>query len=89
MKFLDPEFRESLKLLDHMVSDIVEIREKRLDKKLVRKQQETLRKVKEMMEVKPHARPSWVRLGITYPEIYRMQIRPFLEAGRRADEGRG
>ncbi|MBP1700482.1 MAG: pyruvate, phosphate dikinase [Deltaproteobacteria bacterium] len=80
MKFLDPEFRESLKLLDHMVSDIVEIREKRLDKKLIRKQQETLRKVKEMMEVNPMLGHRGVRLGITYPEIYRMQIQAVLEA---------
>jgi pyruvate,orthophosphate dikinase len=80
MKFLDPQFRESLKLLDHMVSDIVEIREKRLDKKLIRKQQETLRKVKEMMEVNPMLGHRGVRLGITYPEIYRMQIQAVLEA---------
>jgi pyruvate,orthophosphate dikinase len=80
MKFLDPDFRESLKLLDHMVTDITEIREKKLDRKLVRKQQETLRKVKEMMEVNPMLGHRGVRLGITYPEIYRMQIEAILEA---------
>jgi len=80
MKSLDPSFRESLKLLDHVVSDIVEIKEKRLDRKLIRKQQETLRKVKEMMEVNPMLGHRGVRLGITYPEIYRMQIQAVLEA---------
>jgi pyruvate,orthophosphate dikinase len=80
MKFLDPSFRESLKPLEHMVSDIVEIKEKKLDKKLIRKQQETLRKVKEMMEVNPMLGHRGVRLGITYPEIYRMQIQAVLEA---------
>jgi pyruvate,orthophosphate dikinase len=80
MKFLDPSFRESLGLLDHVVTDIVEIKEKRLDKKLIRKQQETLRKVKEMMEVNPMLGHRGVRLGITYPEIYRMQIQAILEA---------
>jgi pyruvate,orthophosphate dikinase len=80
LKFLDPSFRESLKPLEHMVSDIVEIKEKRLDKKLIRKQQETLRKVKEMMEVNPMLGHRGVRLGITYPEIYRMQIQTVLEA---------
>ncbi len=80
MKFLDPEFRESLKLLDHVVSDIVEIRQRKLDKKLIRKQQETLRKVKEMMEVNPMLGHRGVRVGITYPEIYRMQIQAILEA---------
>jgi pyruvate,orthophosphate dikinase len=80
MKFLDPSFRETLRPLEHMVADIVEVKEKRLDKKLIRKQEETLRKVKEMMEVNPMLGHRGVRLGITYPEIYRMQIQAILEA---------
>ena len=80
MKFLDPAFRESLGLLDHVVTDIVEIKKERLDRKLIRKQQDTLRKVKEMMEVNPMLGHRGVRLGITYPEIYQMQIRAILEA---------
>jgi pyruvate,orthophosphate dikinase len=80
MKFLDPSFRESLRPLDHIVADIIEIKEKKLDRKLIRKQQVTLRKVKEMMEVNPMLGHRGVRLGITYPEIYRMQIQAILEA---------
>jgi pyruvate, orthophosphate dikinase len=80
MKFLDPSFRESLRPLEHMAADIVEIKEKKLDRKLIRKQQDTLRKVKEMMEVNPMLGHRGVRLGITYPEIYRMQIQAILEA---------
>jgi pyruvate,orthophosphate dikinase len=80
MKLMDPSFRESLRLLEHMAADIVEIREKKLDKKLIRKERETLRKVKEMMEVNPMLGHRGVRLGITYPEIYKMQIQAILEA---------
>ncbi len=80
MKYLDTSSRESLKLLDHVAADIVEIKERRLDKKLIRKQQETFRKVKEMMEVNPMLGHRGVRLGITYPEIYKMQIEAILEA---------
>jgi pyruvate,orthophosphate dikinase len=80
MKFLDPSFRESLRALDHMVADIAEIKEKKLDKKLIRKQRETFRKVQEMKEVNPMLGHRGVRLGITYPEIYRMQIQGILEA---------
>jgi pyruvate,orthophosphate dikinase len=80
MKYLDPSSRESLKLLEHVATDIVEIKEKRLDKKLIRKEQETLRKVKEMMEVNPMLGHRGVRLGITYPEIYKMQIQAIMEA---------
>jgi pyruvate,orthophosphate dikinase len=80
MKYLDPSSKESLKLLEHTVSEIAEIKEKRLDRKLIRKQQETLRKVKEMMEVNPMLGHRGVRLGITYPEIYKMQIQAILES---------
>jgi len=80
LKYLDPSSRESLKLIEHTVTEITEIKEKKLDKKLIRKQQETLRKVKEMMEVNPMLGHRGVRLGITYPEIYRMQIQATLEA---------
>jgi len=80
MRYLDTPSKESLKLLEHVASDIAEIKEKRLDKKLVRKQRETLRKVKEMMEVNPMLGHRGVRLGITYPEIYRMQIQAIMEA---------
>ena len=62
------------------MTDIVEIKEKKLDKKLIRKQEETLNKVKEMMEVNPMLGHRGVRLGITYPEIYKMQIQAVLEA---------
>jgi len=80
MKYLDTTSRESLKLLEHVAADIVEIKDKRLDKKLIRKQQETLKKVKEMMEVNPMLGHRGVRLGITYPEIYKMQIQAIMEA---------
>jgi len=53
LKNLDPSLRESMRPLEHMVADITEIKEKKLGKKLIRKQEETLRKVKEMMEVNP------------------------------------
>ncbi len=39
-----------------------------------------LKKVRALTEVNPMLRHRGVRLGITYPEIYRMQIRAILEA---------
>lgn len=39
-----------------------------------------LRKVKELHEVNPMLGHRGVRLGLTYPEIYKMQIRAILEA---------
>ncbi|MCX6827637.1 MAG: pyruvate, phosphate dikinase, partial [candidate division Zixibacteria bacterium] len=84
VKYLDPSVRESLKPLENIAAIIAEIREKKLDKILIQKQEETLRKVKEMMEVNPMLGHRGVRLGISYPEIYIMQIQAILEAAAEA-----
>ena len=44
------------------------------------KKERMLRKVKELYEVNPMLGHRGVRLGLTYPEIYRMQIQAILEA---------
>ena len=80
MKYLDPSFRKTLKPIEQTATTVAEIIEKQLDKQLIEKQEETLTKVKEMMEVNPMLGHRGVRLGITYPEIYEMQIRATLEA---------
>jgi pyruvate,orthophosphate dikinase len=84
VKHLDSSVRESLKPLETMAASIAEIKDKKLDKKLIQKQEETLRKVKEMMEVNPMLGHRGVRLGISYPEIYIMQIQAILEAAAEA-----
>jgi pyruvate, orthophosphate dikinase len=80
IRFLDPELKETLKPLEKMVEGLGEIKEKDLNKKLIRKQEDTLRKVRDLMEVNPMLGHRGVRLGITYPEIYRMQIQGVIEA---------
>lgn len=80
MKYLDPSFRKTLKPIEQTATTVGEIIEKQLDKQLIEKQEETLTKVKEMMEVNPMLGHRGVRLGITYPEIYQMQIQAVLEA---------
>jgi pyruvate,orthophosphate dikinase len=80
MRFLDPAFREALKPLECLLSDLIEVKGKELSKKLIQKQEETLRKVRELMEVNPMLGHRGVRLGITTPEIYRMQVQAYMEA---------
>lgn len=46
----------------------------------IEKKGQMLRKVKELHEVNPMLGHRGVRLGLTFPEIYRMQIRAILEA---------
>ena len=67
MKFLDPAFRESLGLLDHVVTDIVEIKEKRLDKKLIRKAAGNPEKGERDDGGQPHAGPSGSEVGNHLP----------------------
>jgi pyruvate,orthophosphate dikinase len=47
---------------------------------MISKKEKTLRKVRAMAEVNPMLGHRGVRLGITYPEIYSMQIRAVFEA---------
>ncbi len=46
----------------------------------IAKKEQMLRKVRELFEVNPMLGHRGVRLGLTYPEIYKMQIRAILEA---------
>jgi len=59
------------------IPDIVDIN---LVEKAIETKEMMLRKVRALTEVNPMLGHRGVRLGITYPEIYRMQIRAILEA---------
>ena len=68
--------------LDHAVKlpeALEELNEEFVNDALARKQR-MLRKVRELEEVNPMLGHRGVRLGITYPEIYEMQIQAVLEA---------
>ncbi len=68
--------------LDHAVTlpeALEELSEEHVNDALARKER-MLRKVRELQEVNPMLGHRGVRLGITYPEIYEMQIRAILEA---------
>jgi pyruvate,orthophosphate dikinase len=62
---------------DSKIPDIVDVN---LVEKAIETKQMMLRKVRALTEVNPMLGHRGVRLGITYPEIYRMQIRAILEA---------
>lgn len=51
-----------------------------LVEKAIEKKQQMLKKVRELHEVNPMLGHRGVRLGLTFPEIYRMQIQAILEA---------
>jgi pyruvate,orthophosphate dikinase len=55
-------------------------KESHLEEDVIVKKEKTLRKVRALAEVNPMLGHRGVRLGITYPEIYSMQIQAVLEA---------
>lgn len=55
-------------------------KEKHLEDDILLQKEMTLKKVRELAEVNPMLGHRGVRLGITYPEIYSMQIQAVLEA---------
>jgi pyruvate,orthophosphate dikinase len=74
----------ALATLDHTVElpeVFAELSEEMVIDALTRKER-MLKKVRELEEVNPMLGHRGVRLGITYPEIYAMQIRAVLEARR-------
>ena len=58
---------------------------RRIDAMISRKEA-ILGKARELREVNPMLGHRGVRLGITFPEIYRMQIRAVIEAAARCEE---
>ncbi len=82
--------QSAIATLDHSVKlpeAFEELTEEHVNDALVRKER-MLRKVRELWDVNPMLGHRGVRLGITYPDIYGMQIRAILEAAVAcADKG--
>ncbi len=80
MKLLDHRLQEYVPAMGTVLRDLSEIRHKGLDEDLLTRKEETLRKVRVLTEVNPMLGHRGVRLGISNPEIYDMQIQAILEA---------
>jgi pyruvate,orthophosphate dikinase len=81
LKMLDPELHNKYAAsLEMITQGLEELKNKHLAQTLVESKEAMLRKVKILSETNPMLGHRGVRLGITYPEIYAMQIRAVLEA---------
>ncbi len=80
IKMLDPNLHKYIPWIEAVSRELTEIREKKIDEDLLRFKEETLKKVRAVSEVNPMLGHRGVRLGISYPEIYDMQIQAILEA---------
>jgi pyruvate,orthophosphate dikinase len=81
LRLLDPELpREYVESLGKLQASLVRCHEMHRDDALLAQREAMLKKVHLLGEVNPMLGHRGVRLGITYPEIYAMQIRAILEA---------
>jgi len=81
LKLLDPEFLNRYAAnLEGITVGLEELKNKHLAEDLIESKEAMLQKVRALAETNPMLGHRGVRLGITYPEIYAMQIRAILEA---------
>lgn len=75
LRTMDPSLEPVLTEDEHMLSNLARLQSDELKKKV-----ETLQKIRTLREVNPMLGHRGVRLGITYPEIYEMQVEAILLA---------
>jgi pyruvate,orthophosphate dikinase len=81
LKMLDPELHDRYTTnLDAIIKGLEELKTRHLEGPMIESKEVMLKKVKSLAEINPMLGHRGVRLGITYPEIYAMQIRAILEA---------
>lgn len=81
LKMVDPELGDRFSSnLELIIQGLEELKSKHLAGPMIEAKEVMLKKVKALAETNPMLGHRGVRLGITYPEIYAMQIRAVLEA---------
>ncbi|TSA16649.1 MAG: pyruvate, phosphate dikinase, partial [Betaproteobacteria bacterium] len=81
LKLLNPKlYQQYSSGLDKLMIGLSEFKDSHLEEDIIHKKEKILHKVRALSEVNPMLGHRGVRLGITYPEIYNMQIRAILEA---------
>ena len=80
IKLLDPNLHKYISLIELMIKGISEIQEKGMIEAILGQKVKLLAKVRALSEINPMLGHRGIRLGISYPEIYEMQIQAILEA---------
>ena len=80
IRLLDPPLHEFLPNAEELALEINDMRHENADAALIAEKEELLRSVRALHEMNPMLGHRGSRLGVTYPEIYRMQARAILQA---------
>jgi pyruvate,orthophosphate dikinase len=80
VSMLDPELYKFVPSIEAVARELSEVRAKGLDQKLLEDKENVLRRVRVLHEYNPMLGNRGVRCGISFPEIYDMQIQAIFEA---------
>lgn len=80
IRLLDPPLHEFLPKIETIISEIQKLKAGEATKEEIRGKEILLEKVKRRTEINPMLGHRGVRVGITYPEIYEMQVASICEA---------
>jgi len=80
IRLLDPPLHEFLPDHESLLLEIVEMQHNKINNQELYEKEELLKKIHSLAEKNPMLGHRGCRLGITYPEIYRMQARAIFEA---------
>ncbi|MGI5852635.1 MAG: pyruvate, phosphate dikinase, partial [Caldicoprobacterales bacterium] len=83
IRLLDPPLHEFLPNAEELMVEIVELKHKGEEIQVIKEKEHLLQKVRALKEFNPMLGHRGCRLGITYPEIYRMQARAIFQATAR------
>ncbi|MGB8953850.1 MAG: pyruvate, phosphate dikinase [Tumebacillaceae bacterium] len=81
IRLLDPPLHEFLPNLEDLVVELTKLRlQPDADRRVIREKENLIRKVRALHEFNPMLGHRGCRLGVTYPEIYAMQVRAIFQA---------
>ncbi len=80
IRLLDPPLHEFLPDKESLMLEIAELKFRNASPSEIFRKEELLKKIHNLSEANPMLGHRGCRLGLTYPEIYRMQVRAIFEA---------
>lgn len=80
IRLLDPPLHEFLPHKEVLMLEIAEMKFNQADESMIMNKEDLLKKVESLSEANPMLGHRGCRLGLTFPEIYRMQARGIFEA---------
>jgi len=84
IRLLDPPLHEFLPNLEDLVVELTRLRlDENAERREIRQKEDFIRKVRGLHEFNPMLGHRGCRLGITYPEIYAMQVRAICQAAAK------